>query len=150
MLVIAQEQLVAHGAIGRNQVFARPRHPVHHLVILGDVGVENPEGADDLAADVRKQRVFDLVRVAEITENFARVVGNRCGIDSVRFQLSKGVLQLDELIAAIGSPVCAAAEDQQQAFWTHQIVQRSTAAGLGATVVSIDGPRIAALAQFLL
>jgi hypothetical protein len=99
-------------------------------VILGDVGVENPEGADDFAADVSKQRVFDFVRGAEITENFLRVVGNRCGIDSVRFQLPKGVLQLDELVAAIGSPVCAAAEQQQQALWTHQIVQGSNATGL--------------------
>ena len=81
-------------------------------MILGNVGVENSEGADDSAADVRKQRVFDFIRVAEITQNFLRIVGNRCGVDPVRLQLPKCVLQLDELVAAIGSPIGATAEDQ--------------------------------------
>jgi len=48
----------------------------------------------------------------------------------MRFQLSEIVLQLDELIAAIGSPIGAATEDQQQAVGTHQIVQRTAMPGL--------------------
>jgi hypothetical protein len=82
-------------------------------MIFGDVGIENSECSDDLAADVREQWVFDIVRVGEITELFARIVGDRSRVDSMRFQLSKGILQLDELIAAIGSPICAATKDQQ-------------------------------------
>ena len=48
----------------------------------------------------------------------------------MRFQFSKGVLQLDELVAAIGSPIGAAAEDQQQPVWSHQFVQRPVPAML--------------------
>src|SRR5271167_111204 len=113
MFVTGQEQLVAYGAIWRDEVIAGPRHPVHHRMIFGDVGIENSERSDNLAADVREQWVFDIVRVGKITELFARIVGDRSRVDSMRFQLSKGILQLDELIAAIGSPICAATKDQQ-------------------------------------
>jgi hypothetical protein len=52
-------------------------------VIFGDVGVEDSEGANDLAASVREQRIIDLVGVAKGGENFARIVGDRGGVDSV-------------------------------------------------------------------
>ena len=45
-------------------------------------------------------------------------------------QLSESVLQLDELIAAIGSPIGAAAEDQQQAIRADKIVKRAAFSGL--------------------
>jgi hypothetical protein len=48
----------------------------------------------------------------------------------VRFQLAKRELQLDELVAAIGSPIGAAAKDQQQTVSTHQGVQLSILAVL--------------------
>jgi hypothetical protein len=40
-------------------------------VIFWDVGVENSEGANDLAAGVREQRIANLVGFAEGGENFA-------------------------------------------------------------------------------
>jgi hypothetical protein len=52
-------------------------------VIFGDVGVEDSEGANDLAAGVREQRIIDLVGVAKGGENFARIVGDRRSVDSV-------------------------------------------------------------------
>ena len=72
MLVTGQEQLVAHGAIRRNQVFPRPRHSVHHLVIFGNVGVQYSECADNFAADIRQQRVFDFVSRRRITSRISR------------------------------------------------------------------------------
>jgi hypothetical protein len=114
MLVTGQEQFVAHRAIRRNQVITGERHPVHHLVILWNVGVQYPECADNFAADVRQEWKLDVVSRAESFENFARVIGNRCGVDPVRLEFSKTELQLDELVAAVGSPIGAAAEDQQQ------------------------------------
>lgn len=114
MLVTGQEQLVAYCAIRCNQVIAGERHPVHHLVILWDVGIQYPECTDNFAADVRQEWKVDVVSRAESFENFARVISNRCGVDPVRFELFKRELQLDELVAAVGSPIGAAAEDQQQ------------------------------------
>jgi hypothetical protein len=76
MLVIGQEQLVAHRAIRRNQVISRERHPVHHLVIFWNVGVQYPECADNFATDIRQERILDVVSRAESFENFARVIGN--------------------------------------------------------------------------
>ena len=114
MLVTGQEQLVAHCAIRRYQVITWERHSVHHLVIFWNVGVQYPESADNFATDIRQEWILDVVSRAESFENFARVIGNRCGIDPVRLEFSKRELQLDELVAAVGSPIGAAAEDQQQ------------------------------------
>jgi hypothetical protein len=48
----------------------------------------------------------------------------------VRLEFSKRELQLDELVAAVGSPIGAAAEDQQQPIWSHQVGQCSAPAML--------------------
>ena len=114
MLVTGQEQLVADRAIRRYQVITWERHSVHHLVIFWNVGVQYPESADNFATDIREEWILDVVSRAESFENFTRVIGNRCGIDPVRLEFSKRELQLDELVAAVGSPIGAAAEDQQQ------------------------------------
>jgi len=114
MLVTGQEQLVVHRAVRRNQVIAWERHSVHHLVIFRNVGIQYPERADNLATDIRQERILDFISRAERFENLPRVVGNRCGINPVRFEFSKRELQLDELVAAVGSPIGTAAEDQQQ------------------------------------
>ena len=114
MFIAAQEQLISYDSIWREKVFTGPWHPVHHLVVVGNVGVEDSEGADNFATDIREHGIFDLVACRETEENFTRIIGDRRCINSVGFQLSECVLQLDELIAAIGSPVRAAAEDEQQ------------------------------------
>ena len=64
--------------------------------------------------NVRQEWKLDVVSRAESFENFARVISNRCGVDPVRLEFFKRELQLDELVAAVGSPIGAAAEDQQQ------------------------------------
>jgi hypothetical protein len=48
----------------------------------------------------------------------------------MRPEFSKRELQLDELIAAVGSPIGAAAENQQQPIFSHQFGQRSALAML--------------------
>ena len=114
MLVAGQEQLVAHRAIGRNQVVTRKRHSVHHLVIFRNVGIQYPKRADNLATDIRQEGILYIVSCTESFENLTRIIGNRCGINSMRSEFSKRELQLDELIAAVGSPISAATENQQQ------------------------------------
>ena len=77
------------------------------------------ESADNFATDIRTEWILDVVSRAESFENFARVIGNRCGIDPVRLEFSKRE-QLDELVAAVGSPIGAADEDQQQPICSYE------------------------------
>ena len=93
-------------------------------MIFRNVGVEYSKPADHLAPDIRKERIFYFVGLAKPLQNFARVIGYRGGIYSVRFEAFERELQLDELVAAVGSPISAAAEDQQQPVRSGQIVQR--------------------------
>jgi len=99
-------------------------------VIFWNVGVQYPESADNFATDIRQEWILDVVSRAEGFENFARVIGNRCGINPVRLEFSKRELQLDELVAAVGSPIGAAAEDQQQPICSHELGQCSAPAML--------------------
>ncbi len=93
-------------------------------MIFRNIGIQEPESADNLAAHIRQERILDFISRAERFENLPRVVGNRCGINPMRLEFSKRELQLDELVAAVGSPICAPAEDQQQPIWSHQVGQR--------------------------
>src|SRR5229473_1791568 len=114
---------VAHSSVGGDQIMPRPRHPVHHLVIFRNVGVEYSKPADHLAPDIRKERIFYFVGLAKPLQNFARVIGYRRSVYSVCLEAFERELQLDELVAAVGSPISAAAEDQQQPVRSSQIVQ---------------------------
>jgi hypothetical protein len=123
MLIAGQEQLVPHSMVRRNQIITRGRHPVHHLVILRNVGIKYAECADYLAAGIRQKWILNIVSRAEGFENLARVISNRRRINAVRLEFSERELQLDELVAAVGSPIGAAAEDQEQPIWSHQVVR---------------------------
>ena len=83
-------------------------------MIFRNVGIQYSERADDFATDIRQEWILDVISRTERFENLARVVGNRCSINPVRLEFSKRESQLDELVAAVGSPIGAAAEDQQQ------------------------------------
>ncbi len=122
MFVVTQEQLVAYGSIRSYQVISRPWHPVHHLVIFRNVGVEYSERTDHLAAHIRQQRILYFVGIAEPLQNVARVIGYRRSIYPMRLEPFERKLQLDELIAAVRSPISAAAEDQQQTVGSKQFV----------------------------
>jgi hypothetical protein len=93
-------------------------------VIFGNVGVEYSERTDLLAAHIRQQRILYFVGIAEPLQNFARVIGYRRGVYAVGLEAFERELQLDELIAAVRSPISAAAENQQQPVRSSQIAQR--------------------------
>ena len=91
-------------------------------MIFRDIRVEYSKCPNHFTADVGKKRVLNLVSRTEPFQNLARVIGYRCSIDAVRLQILERELQLDELIAAVGSPIGAAAEYQQQSVGSHQVV----------------------------
>lgn len=90
-----------------------------------NIRVEYAECVDQLAANIRKHRIFDTVSLGEPLQDLARVISDRRRIDSVGLEIYERELQLDELIAAVWSPIRAAAEHQQQAVGSHQFIQRS-------------------------
>src|SRR5215469_13761455 len=118
MLVAGQEQFVLHGVVWGNQGITRKRHPVHHLVILRNGSVKYPECADYLSTRIGQKWILNVVGRTECFKDPARVIRDRCRINPVRLQRSEGKLQLDELVAAIGAPIGAAAENQQQPIWS--------------------------------
>jgi hypothetical protein len=82
-------------------------------MIFRNVPIEYSKCTDDLAADVREQGILEVVCAAESVQRLARVVGDRGGVYTMGLERCQRMLQLDELIAAVGSPIGAAAEDQQ-------------------------------------
>ena len=91
-------------------------------MIFRDIRVEYSKCPNHFAADIGEERVLNLASLTEPFQDLAGVVGYRRGIDSVCLEILERELQLDELIAAIGSPTGAAAEDQQQPVRPHQFV----------------------------
>ena len=91
-------------------------------MIFRDICVQYSKCPNHFAADIGKERVLNLVSFTEPFQNLAGVVGYGRGVDSVCLEILERELQLDELIAAIGSPIGAAAEDQQQTVRPHQFL----------------------------
>ncbi len=92
-------------------------------MIFRNISIKYPKCADDFATDIRQEGILNVVSGAESFEKLSRVISNRCRINAVRLQFSERELQLDELVAAVGSPIGAAAEDQEQPIWSHQFVR---------------------------
>jgi hypothetical protein len=82
-------------------------------MIFGNVRVQDAEGANHAAADIRQERIANVVRLTKRLQDLARIVGNSGGMNTVRTQCLKGQVQLDELITTIRSPVGTAAKDQE-------------------------------------
>lgn len=99
-------------------------------MIRRNVRIKDAEGADYLAAGVREQGKFNVVRGAEALQCFARIIGDAGGVNALGFEFGQGELQLDELVAAVWSPIRAAAEYQQQSIGTGKIGQRPHPAAL--------------------
>jgi hypothetical protein len=125
MLIARQEELIAHSSVRRDEKIARKRDSVEHLVIGRNIRVEDAEVTDDLAAYIREHRKLNLVSLAKAAQYLARIVSYTRGVDSLAFELGERLLQLDELVTAVGSPSGAATKDQQQSIWPRKIAERS-------------------------
>ena len=88
---------------------------------LGNVGVEDSVSANHLAALVRQHRVGDPMGCREAGQDVGRIVTDAGELDPICLQRFVIVLQLDELRAAVGSPVGAAHKYQQQALGSAEV-----------------------------
>ena len=87
-------------------------HPVDYLV-----------AADGTV--IRKQRKSDAMLVCKAPENLLGIITDGCDPDAILLQHRTGLFQLDQLGAAVSSPVRAAMKHQQQAVGPSEIRERS-------------------------
>jgi hypothetical protein len=97
---------------------------------LLDDGVDDAVPPDGGGADVRQERKGDLVPIGEVSQNLLRVVRDRRQSDAVLAEFVDPTLQLDELRAAVRSPIRGAEEYQHGAARPHDRFEGADAAGL--------------------
>ena len=97
---------------------------------LFDDGVQDAVAPDRRGTDVGQQGIGDAMPPAEVGEHVARVIADRRQPDTPRPQFIDPALQLDQLRAAVGSPVGRSKEDEHQPAITHERLERSGTSGL--------------------
>ena len=90
-----------------------------------DVWIEQAERPNDISSDVTEQRIADAVSRRERVQDRRGVRSDRYDVDPGRSGVVDREVQLDQLIAAVRSPIGRPGEDQQQAAITHELVARS-------------------------
>src|SRR5260370_21188367 len=114
MLIAREEELIDHSYVRRDEKIARKRDSVEHLVIGRNIGVEDTEVTDDLAAYIREHRKLNLVSLAKGAQYLARIVSYTRGVDSLAFELGERLLQRDGRVTAVGALFCPATEYQHR------------------------------------
>src|SRR5206468_5480804 len=91
---------------GTSHIFELPR----------GLGVHNLVGANDLGVGVREQREIDLAAAGEVFQYGFAIVADTRQLDSLLLELCFGVLQLNQLPFAVGSPIRGPEEQQNRAM----------------------------------
>jgi len=94
------------------------------------IRVENSEGADDGAAGIGKQREADAALLRKLHKRFEGVVADRRQADALLLQQMPRVFQLDQLGAAVLSPVRATVKNQEEAVRASEIGEHAQVAML--------------------
>ena len=77
------------------------------------IEIENAKQTDHFALCVGEQRISDRTFLGEGAKNLLRVIADRGYLYTVLFEQGSRLFQLDQLGAAVLSPVRAAVEHQQ-------------------------------------
>ena len=86
-------------------------------------GVQNLVGANHFGIGVGKHREIDLPAVGEIFQYFFAVVADRREFDPLLLESCFGVLQLDQLPFAVGSPIRGTEKEENRAVRSLQTFQ---------------------------
>ena len=105
MAQIASERFGQHDAVGREEELAGERDARRLARVGWDVRIEQAEALNHLAAEVAEQCVANVVGVREGSQDLDGVRGDDRDADAVGFDLFEREVQLDQLIAAVRSPV---------------------------------------------
>ena len=100
--ILGLEELLANDPFGVDEEISGARHS---LELAGRFGVQDLVGANGLGIGIAQQRKVDLPAVGEIFQNFRAVVADCRQLDPLLLKPGLGVLQLDQLPFAVGSPI---------------------------------------------
>jgi hypothetical protein len=80
-------------------------------------------GANNFGIGIGKQGKIDFPAIREILQYGFAIVADARNLQSLFFESRLGVLQLDQLPLAVGSPICRTKEEQDRAMWSFQAIQ---------------------------
>src|ERR1700677_4638200 len=89
-----------------------------------DVAIEYPKAPNNDAARIGQQREPDAISLGETAESLLGIVANRGHPDALLFEERAGLFQLDQLGAAVLSPIGASVKHQKQTLGAGQILDR--------------------------
>ena len=121
MAEIAGERFRANSPANIEQELSGERNASRLSFVRHDVGVQHAELIDDQTSDVGEQRKVDGVGGRELGEHLDRVGSDCCDLNACRPQRGDVRVQLDELIAAIRSPIGGTGEHQEKTLGTHEV-----------------------------
>ncbi len=90
----------------------------------GRFGIQDAIRLDGLGLRIREERVFDLVAVREIFQDFFAIVTDGRQLDALLFESCDGALQLDQLPFAKGSPICGTEKEKNRAVRSFERLER--------------------------
>ena len=124
MLVVRHEIFPDHYAVRRYQVLHRMWNSIGSQS-RSHVAIEYPERPDHGAIVIGEQREADSMRIGKILEDFLGIVTDGRDPYAVFLQHGTRFFQLDQLGAAVLSPLRAAVKHKKQAVGPDEIVERS-------------------------
>ena len=93
--------------------------------VRGDVRIEQAERLDDFASIITEQWIVNAMRRGKRVKDRRRVGSDRDDADSGGPRFAQCVVQLDQLIATVRSPIGRPGEDHQQTMLAHEFIARS-------------------------
>src|SRR5258707_6079990 len=117
--VLCLEKLFSDDPVGIDKEVSRPGKTFLHA---GGLRVKATISPDGVRIGVRQHRVFDLVPVGEIFQDFFRVVTDGRQLDSLLLESWDSALQLDQLPLAERSPIRGTEKEKNGAVRSFQTV----------------------------
>ena len=106
--------------LGVDEEISGTRHAVE---LSRGLGVQNLVGANDLGIGIGEHGEIDLAAIREVFQYGFAVVADRRELDSLLLESCFGILQLDQLPFAVGSPIRGTEKEQDRAVRSFQAFQ---------------------------
>ena len=102
------EEFLANHA---TRIYEEVSRPCHAVKLSCGFAVQNLIGANNFGIGIGKQGKIDFAAIREIFQYGFAIVADARNLQSLFFESRLGVLQLDQLPFAIGSPICRTKEE---------------------------------------
>jgi hypothetical protein len=105
------------------RVYEEVSGPRHAIELTRGLSVQNLIGANDFGIGIGKQGEIDLAAIRKVFQYGFVVVADPRELESLLFESRLGVLQLDQLPFAIGSPIRGTEKEENRAVRSFQTFQ---------------------------